>query len=93
MKYKYMGEMTFEDAVKKFGKKLPDITELQKIPKKVLKQSKDQDAWGILLNKNGEINKIPLVRGLGGYDCVYLLYFSPRGVFIVENTKKEKKGD
>lgn len=90
MKFKYMGEMNFKDAVKKYGKKLPDINELQKIPKKVLQQSKDNDAWGIILDKEGKINKLSVYRwpdgnyyGVDLDDCNV-----SRGVFIVEEEKK-----
>jgi len=90
MRWVYKGEMTFEDAVEKYGKKLPDMEELKEIPIEVLKQSKDCDAWGIVFNKKGQIQAA--VRW-ADYIFIHVYLFNDpynlRGVFIEEETEKQ----
>jgi len=75
--WEYKGEMTWKEAVKKYGKQLPDLTELKAIPKEILMKTKDRDCWGIILDKQGKICG-PVARWLvssDGRDLIYLVYY------------------
>ena len=90
----YKGEFTFDKAVKIFGDKLPNTKELIEIPREILKLSDDNDALGVVYDKNGNIIG-PVHRSFyfdGGVD----VYVSPScgcGVFIKEEEKKDIKED
>jgi len=90
----YKGEFTFDKAVKIFGNKLPNAKEIIEIPREILKLSDDNDALGVVYDKNGNIIG-PVHRSFyidGGVNACSWQSVG-FGVFIKEEEKKDIKED